>query len=223
MRGVDDADDDFEDDFDPWTATGASDLVAAGNALAGAVQEHARVLAALTESQDMQAVFAASEVLLPFVLAYADAQFNLTGNGFPFGPLHDFAEEDEEDGDEQEAVVGNGLSILSRQDFILTDEKAALAAGRAAYEAVCPEDPSTAAAADVTHIGRALYQYAHLNGWDKVKEMPGLVPTGAVTVVHVHEELLRGHPDEWPDEPFTIDAPVIYSQRDSAAARSINE
>jgi hypothetical protein len=66
----------------------------------------------------------------------------------------------------------------------------------------------------VTHIGRALYQYAHLNGWDKVKEMPGLVPTGAVTVVHAHEELLRGHPDEWPDEPFAIDAPVIYSQRD---------
>lgn len=159
------------------------------------------------------AVFAASAVLLPVVLAYADAQFNLTGNGFPFGPLHDFAE-DEEDDEEGEAVVGNGLSILSRQDFVLTDEEAALAAGRTAYSAVWPKDPPTAAAADVTNIGRALYQYAHLNGWDKVKEMPGLVPTGAVTVVHAHEELLRADPAEWPEEPFTIDAPVLYAQSD---------
>ncbi len=214
MRGVD-ADDDFEDDFNPWTPTGAAELVAAGEALAEAVREHARVLAALTESQDSQAVFAASEALLPVVLAYADAQFNLTGNGFPFGPLHDFAEEDdEEDGDEEEAIVGSGLSVLSRQDFVLTDEEAALAAGRGAYQALWPEDPPTAASEDVTHIGRALYQYAHLNGWDKVQEMPGLVPTGAATVVHANDELLRGDPDEWPNQPFAVNAPVIYSQSD---------
>jgi hypothetical protein len=49
---------------------------------------------------------------MPVVLAYADAQFNLTGSGFPLGPLHDFVDED--DGDEEEALVGDGLSILSR-------------------------------------------------------------------------------------------------------------
>lgn len=203
------------DDFEPWTATGAAELVAASEALAGAVREHARVVAALTESQDINAVFAASEVLLPVVLAYADAQFNLTGNGFPFGPLHDFADQDDEgDGDEEEAVVGSGLSVLSRQDFVLTDEAAALAAGRSAYTELWPADPPSAAAEDVTHIGRALYQYAHVNGWDKVREMPGLVPTGATTVVQLHEDLMRGDPDEWPEEPFSIDAPVIYSQSD---------
>lgn len=66
----------------------------------------------------------------------------------------------------------------------------------------------------MTHIGRALYQYAHLNGWNKLGEMAGLVPAGATTVVHANEDLLRGDPDDWPDEPFTIDGPVIYSQSD---------
>lgn len=210
-----DADDDFEDNFTPWTATGAAALLAAGEALAIAVRKHARVVAALTESQEIRAVFPASEALLPVVLAYADAQFDLTGNGFPFGPLHDFAdEEDEGDGDQEEPVIGSGLSVLSRQDFVLTDEAAALAAGRAAYAEVWPQDPPTAAAQDVTSIGRALYQFAHLNGWDKIGEMPGMVPTGATTVVQAHEDLLRGDPDEWPERPFAVDAPILYSQSD---------
>lgn len=162
-------------------------------------------------------MFAANELLLPVVLVYADAQFDLTGNGFPFGPLHAFADEDQDDeggGDEGEAVVGKGLSVLSRQDFVLVDEAAALEAGRSAYAQLWPEDPPAAAVEDVTHIGRALYQYAHLHGWDRVQEMPGMEPTGATTVVQAHEHLLRGDPDQWPDDPFSVDAPVLYSQSD---------
>ena len=94
-------------------------------------------------------------------------------------PLHDFEEDDDDD---DEAVIGSGLSVVSRQD--------------------------------VTHIGRALYQYAHLHGRDRVRKMPGLVPTGAATMVQAHDELLRGDPDGWPDELFTIDAPVLFGQSD---------
>ena len=116
---------DIADDFDPWTPSGADRLLA-GDALADAVRAHARTLAALTDSRDIQAVFVASDVLLPVVLAYADAQFSFTGNG----------------------------------------------------------------------------------------QMTGLMAVGAITVVHAHEDLLRGDPDEWPAEPFAIDAPVLYAQSD---------
>lgn len=139
---------DVDDDVDPWTPAGAAQLIAAGDALADAVREHARALAALTNSRDIQAVFVASDVLLPVVLAYADAQFNLTGNGFPFGPLHDFADDEDEDEDEQEedaAVVGTGLSVVSRQDFVVTDESAVLADGRAAHQSQWRDEPRTAA------------------------------------------------------------------------------
>lgn len=212
-----DADDEYDDDFEPWTDAGAVALQTAGDALADAVRSHARTLAGLSESRDIRAVFAASEVLLPVVLAYADAQFNLTGNSFPFGPLHQFADEDddEDDGDSDEGeAVGSGLSVLSRQDFRVTDDAAVLAAGRTAYQSLWPDDPPSAATDDVSHIGRALYQYAHLNGWNKLTEMTGLVPVGATTVVHANEDLLQGDPDEWPAEPFAIEAPVLYSQSD---------
>lgn len=210
-----DADDHVEDDFTPWTPEGAAALLTAGEALVEAVREHARVTAAQTGSQDIRAVLTASEVLLPVVLAYADAQFDLTGNGWPLGFLHDLAEgDDEEEQPDEESEIGSGLSVLSRQLFVLTDEEAALAAGRAAYTELWPEDPPTAATEDVTHIGRALYQYGHLNGWDNVRKMPGLSPTGAAMVVLAHEDLLRGDPDQWPDDPFHVEAAVIYSQSD---------
>lgn len=207
-------DDDFEDDFDPWTAAGATALISAGDALARAVQEHARTIAGLIETRQIQKVFDASDLLLPVVLAYNDAQFNLTGNAFPFGPLQDFADDDEDDDEGEEPVIGSGLSVVTRQDFIVTDEDAALDAGRSAYRSVWPDDPPAAADEDVTHLGRALYQYAHLNGWDKVKDMAGVAPVGAITVVRANEELLRGDPDDWPEEPFTVEAPVLYSQCD---------
>jgi hypothetical protein len=205
-----------DDEFDPWTEAGAAELIAAAAALATAVQEHAQTIAGLLPTRQIQKVFAASELLLPVVLAYNDAQFNLTGNAFPFGPLQDFADDDEDDDEDEgtEPAVGSGLSVVTRQDFIVIDEGAALDAGRSAYRSVWPDDPPAAADEDVTHLGRALYQYAHLNGWDKVKDMAGVAPVGAITVVQANEELLRGNPDDWPEEPFTVEAPVLYSQCD---------
>lgn len=131
-----DTEDEFDDHFEPWTESSAATLLAAGDALADAVRMHALALAESSEAQNIQAVFTASDVLLPIVLAYADAQFNLTGNGFPFGVLRAWADDEEGDSEtgEEEPVVGTGLSVLSRQDFLVTDKSAVLAGGRTAYQ-----------------------------------------------------------------------------------------
>lgn len=208
-------DDDFVDDFDPWTETGATALVAAADRLAKAIRDHARTVAGLRETQQIQKVFAANDELLPLVLAYSDAQFDFTGNAGNFGPLHDFEDDDDDDDDDDVQVIqGTGLSVVSRQDFVVTDEAAILDAGKTAYRALWPDDPETCVEEDVSDLGRALYEYAHLNGWDKVKDMAGLAPVGALTVVQANEDLLRGDPDDWPEQPFLVDAPVIYSQCD---------
>ena len=58
-----------------------------------------------------------------------------------------------------------------------------MAVGRAAYLQVWPEDGADDAAADVNHLGRAIYQIAHAEGWDALGDAPGLRPTGGLFVV----------------------------------------
>ncbi|MGN6610922.1 MAG: hypothetical protein ACTHLJ_04045 [Angustibacter sp.] len=140
---------------------------AAAAELATAILAHAEAVAAATSDADVRDVFAASETLLPVVLAYSDAQFEHTGNAFPFGVLHQFEDDDE-----------------------------------------------AAAAADVAHLGRALYQLAHADGWHSLDHVEGLrVTAGAVSVVD-QDELLRGDPDEWPDDLFDLDGEEIFGQAD---------
>jgi hypothetical protein len=166
-----------DEDFTPWTPEGAARLRTAAAELAAAITAHAEAVTAMTNNAGITEVFAASERLLPAVLAYADAQFHYTGNGFPFGVLHDYAE----DGDDVPAAdlaleaaargVGEetpepsvGISVLQRHDFRIIDEAAVISAGRAAYLRVWPQDDPAAAVADVTSVGRALYQIAHADG-----------------------------------------------------------
>ncbi|MBV8927687.1 MAG: hypothetical protein JO152_01010 [Mycobacteriaceae bacterium] len=126
------------DDFTPWTAAGAARLVAAGEALAQAVRDHAAAIAALVESGDATQVFGVTDALIPAVLAYGDAQFDFTGNGFPFGALAEFLddEDDEDDDNEPQPADGTAISVLSRHDYLVASEDDVLAAGRAAYARV---------------------------------------------------------------------------------------
>lgn len=78
----------MDDDHDfpehtPWTDEGAARLTAAAEALASAVSEHARAIVSAQGEKDIMKVFAASDLLLPIVLAYADAQFDLPGTASP--------------------------------------------------------------------------------------------------------------------------------------------
>jgi hypothetical protein len=208
-----------DEDFTPWTTEGAARLRTAARQLAAAIAAHAETVTAVTSGAGIDEVFAASDRLLPAILAYADAQFDYTGNGFPFGVLHDYAEDDDEldeaaDDDEPEPSVG--ISVLQRHDYRVTDEAAVMSAGRAAYLRVWPEDDEAAAAADVTYLGRALYQIAHADGWSSLDHVEGLYPTGGCVRVVGRDDTLGPDPDEWPEEEMfdDEDAAHLYEQRD---------
>ncbi|TYP86908.1 hypothetical protein BD833_108194 [Blastococcus xanthinilyticus] len=173
--------------------------------MTAAITAHAEAVTAVSKDADITEVFAATDRLLPAVLAYADAQFDYTGNGFPFGVLHQFAEQDDEDEPADEPEPATGISVLQRHDYRVTDVAAVLSAGRRAYLDVWPEDDEAAAAVDVTHLGRALYQIAHAGGWHRLDEVEGLRATGGAVVVVAQQEILGSDPDEWPEELFEGD------------------
>jgi hypothetical protein len=163
-----------DEDFTPWTAAGAERLRSAAAELSTALAAHAQAVTAVTGEAGSPQVLAANERLLPAVLAYADAQFDYTGNAFPFGVLHEYEEDDEDEEEDGEPLPADGISVLQRRDYAVTDEAAVMTAGRRAYLRVWPDDDEAAAAADVTHLGRAAYQLAHADGWESLDDVEGL-------------------------------------------------
>ena len=203
-----------DEDFTPWTAAGAERLRSAAAELSTALAAHAQAVTAVTGEAGSPQVLAANERLLPAVLAYADAQFDYTGNAFPFGVLHEYEEDDEDEEEDGEPLPADGISVLQRRDYAVTDEAAVMTAGRRAYLRVWPDDDEAAAAADVTHLGRAAYQLAHADGWESLDDVEGLEPTGGCVAVVHQDELLGPDPDEWPKNTFEVDGEVLHEQRD---------
>jgi hypothetical protein len=209
--------DDDDLDHEPWSSEGAHRVLAAAERLTAAIKVHADSVTSATAHSELPAVFAASSALLPAVLEYADAQFDYTGNGFPFGVLHQFADDDSDDSDEHdqdETRPASGVSVLRRHDYRITDEEAVLAAGRAAYLRAWPNDTERDAAVDVTHIGRALYQVAHADSWDSLDRLDGLRRTGGIIRVIDQAELLSAEPDDWPSDLFATYGENVYEQTD---------
>jgi len=211
--------DEDDDDFTPWTQDGATRLRQAADGLLEAIRTHAASLTSVKGEEDAADVFAASNLLVPALLAYADAQFDFTGTGFPLGVLHQFFEDDEEGEEDEEDVdeePSGGVSVLWRSDYVVTDELAVMEAGRQAYRRSTGEADPGAAAAEVTHLGVALYQIAQADGWDSLANTEGLQPTAGTVLVQSSDELLGGDPDEWPqDDLFDYDdGRLLYRQDD---------
>lgn len=190
---------------DQWTDQGRGSLRAAADELALGVREHADTLAGLTGVKDIASVFAANHRLLEVAHAYAEAQLELTGTSYPFGVLPPL-EDEEADDDEvvEEYVSGTGVSVVQRRDFVVTDEAAVLAAGRAAYDRVWSPDDPEEAASQVTNLALALSEIAHSDGWDALEHVQGLDTRAAMASVISHDDLLSADPDEWPDNPYVI-------------------
>ena len=169
---------DEDEDFTPWTLEGAALLLQAADALVEAIRTHASAITSLRGDESSGEVVAAGDRLLPAVRAYADAQFDYTGTGFPLGIVHEF-DENEGDDDIDDGPVA-GVSVLRRNDYVVSNEAAVMKAGRKAYRRLWPAEDAAAAAADVTHLGRALYQIAHAQGWDSLHQVKALQPVGGV-------------------------------------------
>lgn len=192
--------DDKADDFIPWTTDGADRLLRAADALVEAIRTHAAAVIGLRGDEEFGELIAPGERLVPALLGYADAQFEYTGNSFPLGIIHSFDDDDDDSDEVVEVGPVAGVTVLRRDDYVVSDLAGILEAGRTAYQRAWPEDDAAAATADVTHLGRALYQIAHADGWDSLRRIWGLRPVAGVTLVQSSEELLGADPDEWPDE-----------------------
>ncbi|MGB2977137.1 MAG: hypothetical protein WBB78_01310 [Propionicimonas sp.] len=208
-------DDDEDDDFTPWTEDGAKRVRRAADALTDAIRVHAAAVTRVTSDADEDDVRAAGYQLLPAILAYADAQFDYSGTSFPFGALYEYTDDDHEEEDLGEGPR-TGVSILQRRDFPTTDEQSVMEAGRQAYREVSGEAEPDAAAAEVSHLGVALYEIGHARGWDSLEQLDGLTPRGSVALVLASEDLLGSDPDEWPEEDlFAHDEErLLYRQDD---------
>ena len=188
-----------DDDLTQWTPAGAERLRAAAAELAAAVTAHAAALSAVTGEDGVPEVLAAHDRLLPAVLAYADAQFDLTGSDFPFGVLHDHAEEEDDDvpvvpaaSDGVPVPETSGItdvSVLRRHNLQVTDEAAVLAA------------------AGEAELGQALSRLARADGWDALGDVPGLRST-ARSVLVIGSQLLPG------EDPDDEGGELLYSQQD---------
>jgi len=191
-----------DDDLTQWTPAGAERLRAAGAELAAAVTAHAAAVAAVaavTGEDGVPELLAAHDRLLPAVLAYADAQLDLTGNDFPFGVLHEHFGDVDDVPDPVEPAPPAGtpelsgvtdVSVLQRHDLQVTDEGAVLAA------------------AGEADLGQALARLARAGGWNALGGEPGLRST-ARSVLVVGSAV---PPGEEPDDEEGGE--LLYSQQD---------
>ena len=208
-----------DDDFTPWTPAGAERLRAAAAELAAAVTAHAEAVAAVRGDDDVADVFAAGDRLLPVLLAYADAQFDLTGTDFPLGVLQDAVDDEDADEDGDGASVGvvgtaepaeggtsaaagtTEVTVLQQHHLLVTDEAAVLAAGRRAQ----PDGEG----AEGPDLGQALSRLADAGGWDSLGDVRGLRPT-ARSVLVVGRDVVPGRDADDADD----EGELLYSRQD---------
>ncbi|MCL8250639.1 hypothetical protein AERO_04520 [Aeromicrobium fastidiosum] len=207
----------MDDDTTTWTPEGAARLTTAAESLQDAIGEHAR--ASIAAAGDDEAVFRASEELLAALVAYGTAQAEHTGYGFPLLVLEQFVDDDEDDDeddddddeDEDEEPVAV-VSVVQRHDYEVVDADAVMAAGRAAYLRVHPGDTDDEASADVSHLGRALYQLAHADGWSSLADADGIDPIGGIVAVARQATPLGPDPDDWVDTVLDDTDDLLHTQ-----------
>lgn len=178
---------------------GRDRLRLAGDRLVEAVRTHASSIGDIRSDDGVAEIMAAGNQLVPALLAYADAQFDYTGTAFPLGTLYGLVDDDEDEEDVDSGPL-SGVTILRRTDFVVIDEDSVMKAGRKAYRRSTGKAKKKSAVAHVTHLGEALYQIAHVDGWDSLIQVKGLEPIGGVVFVQSCEEMLGGDPDEWPED-----------------------
>lgn len=140
---------------------------------------------------------------------YDDLLFELTDEvtpwEFPEGPHVDAEYEDR-------SAAPDTVGVLVRRDYGLADPAGLLLAGRQAYAELYPDEPEEAAAADVSHPGRAIFQLLHafgVDGLDHHAEEAGLAPRGGTVWV---QALDADDAETLSDDPFGVadDEMLIY-------------
>ena len=215
------ADDDDNEDTQ-WTASARIAFVAAGDDLLAAISAQLDFLASAELGTPWKEIRTINEAVEHAALAYSDAQLDLTGNSYPFGGLKKWEDEDEddegdEDEDEDDAQPTMVLSVLQRADYGVLDEEAVLEAARKKFLDNRPGESVTNAQSTVSHLGAALYELAHAEGWDSLDKAPGLTPLGSIIQAIVPDDAIefldaQSEADE-PDVSFSVEGKVLYTEQ----------
>jgi hypothetical protein len=209
--------DDDSDEDTQWTAAARTRLASAGSELLAAISAHieffsnAELGTPWSEMSDQNASVERAAV------AYAAAQFEVTGNSGPFGELQEWGEvEDDEEDDEDDEQPVSFLSVLQRADYGVLDEEAVLEAGRLKFLENRPGESELNARSTVNHLGAALYELAHADGWDSLEKAAGLAPMGSIIQAVVPDEAIdlgdSQSESDAPDGGFSVSGFVLYTE-----------
>lgn len=220
MRDDDSAEDSLMEDTQ-WTAAARTAFASAGDHLLAELSAHIAFLSTADRETSWAKNVEIYGVLKQAAIAYADAQFDLTGNFGPFGILEERGgdEEDDDEDDDREPQPTSFVSVLQRADYAVLDEETLVAAARLTFLENRPGESAENAQSQVSHMGAALYELAHANGWDSLEDVPGLTPMGSI--IQVLEplepiEFSEGPSEtEEPDPGFSVGGLVLYTEQNT--------
>ena len=207
-----------------WTDQRRAAFAQAAEEAIETLRLHVATVTAATGEGDQLRILGSGETVEEAFVALGRAESDLTAASSPFSALvqnedwDDDDEEDEEPDPLDESAQFNQLSVLIRRDYRLTSESAVLDAGRAAYAQVWPDDSAEAAAEDVSHLGRAIYQITHAGGFEALDDVQGLDPTAGIALILGREQTMSGadleDALEDPAPLFVVDGEILHSEGD---------
>jgi hypothetical protein len=188
-------------EFDePWSEPARQRFEAAVGDLIANLRGHAeRVMAMSGRQRETPELVRSLEALSSAVQAFDDAHLDFTGFAVPLGLV-----EDDLDGDFDFDLgdFSGVVAVLRRDDYLVTDREALIAAGRAAYLRAWPEDEPDDAAIRVDSVGIALHEMLHAHGDLSADEVlaqtPGIVPAASTILFAEVAEAF----DPMDDDPF---------------------
>lgn len=182
---------------EPFTPETGERLVALGEQLITALQAYVAAAAAVRSEEDDDATDDVYDAVVDALARFDAAHLDHLEYPAPVGDVDDLVLEADESGAvgqdrdgepaeggsaeaEDEAADGQGVTVLSRRDYVITDVGGLYAAAtearaRSAQEPVDRVSP-------VETVGEALYELIHHGGSDALQECAALDPTGAVTL-----------------------------------------
>jgi hypothetical protein len=131
---------DDEDSVDmQWTVEASAAYERRAHEFLECLERHvAQTLGRKGRQAELRQYFASTEELRTAAGAFDNAEFDWCGS-FPLG-IQDFEDDEEDEGDEVAPASNGVLTAVGRWDFRITDTDAVVAAGRAAYTKVWPDD-----------------------------------------------------------------------------------
>lgn len=195
-----------------FTAQSSARLVEAGHGLVSALQSYVAAAAAVTDETGVETLEESEWAVQMAAARFDDAHFDHLGVFAPVGDadlLDDDSDDEEDEGNLDDAIVAGGaVSVVSRQDFVVTDAEAVFAAASEAWSRT-REEPADKA--DIPSAGHALYELIHDGGRDSLNNRPGLMPLASITVFRQPEAPLDGARMDEADTELEAGFPSLFA------------